>query len=89
MKPCGPRREGVLWWLKSAGAGRRCEKREKDEQHGDERRSSWLNFKSKNKTITKSKNHHDPKWDPTRDHGEASARVAMDKFNTFASRNDR
>jgi hypothetical protein len=43
-------------------------------------RRSWQDFKGKNKTIHKSKNFHDPHWDPTRDHGELAARLAIDKF---------
>ena len=34
----------------------------------------------RNKTTTKSKNNHDPHWDPTRDHGEAQARQAMERY---------
>ena len=43
----------------------------------------------KNKTIKKAKNGHDPNWDPTRDHSELAARVAIDKFNNFAAREHR
>ena len=43
-------------------------------------------FAKKNKTINKAKNHHDPNWDPTRDHGELQARMQMEKFTTFMQR---
>jgi len=65
---------------------KRQEKKEKEEAHSDQRRSSWSSFAKKNKTINKAKNHHDPHWDPTRDHGELSARVQMEKFTTYMSR---
>ena len=43
-------------------------------------------FAKKNKTINKAKNNHDPNWDPTRDHGELAARMQMEKYTTFMSR---
>ena len=67
---------------------KRQEKRVKEEKAGDERRNSWQSFKGKNKTITKAKNHHDPTWDPTRDHGEMQGRIQMDKFAKYVARND-
>mmetsp|Transcript_38378 Transcript_38378/g.76898 ORF Transcript_38378/g.76898 Transcript_38378/m.76898 type:complete len:306 (-) Transcript_38378:382-1299(-) len=68
---------------------KRSEKRAKEESAVDDRRSSWQSFAGKNKTIKKVKNGHDPNWDPTRDHSELAARVAMDKFNNFAARESR
>jgi len=65
---------------------KRQERKDKEEAHTDARRSSWSNFAKKNKTINKVKNWHDPNWDPTRDHGELSARVQMEKFTTYLSR---
>jgi len=67
----------------------RQEKRAKEEQAVDDRRNSWQKFAGKNKTIKKAKNGHDPNWDPTRDHSELAARVAIDKFNNFAAREHR
>ena len=32
-----------------------------------------------NKTMQKSKNYHDPNWDPTRDRAEAMARERMER----------
>jgi len=49
-------------------------------------RSNWAAFKGKNKTITKSKNFHDPHWDPTRDHGEVAQRLQIEKYSVFGSR---
>jgi len=65
---------------------KRQERKEKEEAHSDNRRASWNSFAKKNKTINKAKNHHDPHWDPTRDHGELAARVQMEKYTTFMSR---
>ena len=56
---------------------KRQEKKQREEQAGDDRRSSWQRFASKNGTTKTTKNHHDPRWDPTRDHGELAARMAM------------
>jgi len=56
------------------------EKKEKEENQGEGRRSSWQNFAHKNKTVKKAKNGHDPNWDPTRDHGELAARMQMEKY---------
>ena len=58
---------------------RRQEKKEKEEKQGDERRNNWQNFSKRNKTISKSKNNHDPNWDPTRDRGEAAARERIER----------
>ena len=58
---------------------RRQEKKEKEAQAGDDRRNSWQAFQKKNKTISKSKNHHDPNWDPTKDRGEAAARERIER----------
>lgn len=68
---------------------KRQEKREREERHGDERRSSWQSFSTKNRKVQRAKNGHDPNWDPTRDHGEVAARVAIDKFHSLASREHR
>ncbi|KAL1529900.1 hypothetical protein AB1Y20_000828 [Prymnesium parvum] len=65
---------------------KRQEKKQKEEQHSDTRRASWNNFAKKNKTIKSAKNWHDPHWDPTRDHGELAARVQMEKYTTYMSR---
>lgn len=66
---------------------KRQEKKEKEEKHGDDRRNSWQSFSRRNKTVQKTKNGHDPNWDPTRDHGETQARLAMD--GRFGSRHER
>jgi len=68
---------------------KRSEKRAKEETAVDDRRNGWQHFAKKNKTVQRAKNGHDPNWDPTRDHGELAARVAMDKFNNFAAREHR
>ena len=60
-----------------------------DEKAGDDRRNSWMNFSKKNKTINKSKNNHDPNWDPTKDRGEAYAREKMERFSTYMARGER
>jgi len=65
---------------------KRQEKKEKEVTHSEDRRSSWQNFSKKSKTISKAKNNHDPRWDPTRDHGELAARVHMEKFTTYLAR---
>ena len=65
---------------------KRQEKKAALESLGEGRRSSWQAFKGKNKTIGKSKNFHDPRWDPTRDHGELAARLQIEKYSTFGPR---
>merc|ERR1711935_1331210 len=40
----------------------------------------------KEKTPKAAKNGHDPKWDPTRDHGELAARQQMEKYSTYLAR---
>jgi len=65
---------------------KRQEKRDKEQQQGEGRRSSWQSFSGKNKTIKKTKNFHDPNWDPTRDHGELQARQQMEKYSTYLVR---
>jgi len=65
---------------------KRQEKKVQEEKSSDTRRSSWMNFSKKNKTISKSKNWHDPNWDPTRDHGELASRQQMEKYTTYMSR---
>ena len=65
---------------------KRQEKKEAEVVQGETRRSGWQNFSTKNKTIKKSKNNHDPNWDPTRDHGELAARVQMEKYSMNADR---
>lgn len=62
---------------------KRQERRAQEETQGEGRRSSWAQFSGKNKTIKKAKNHHDPNWDPTRDHGELAARQQMEKYTTY------
>lgn len=65
---------------------KRQEKKEKEEKQGEGRRSTWQSFSKKNKTINKTKNFHDPNWDPTRDHGELAARQQMEKYTTYMAR---
>mmetsp|Transcript_22157 Transcript_22157/g.47855 ORF Transcript_22157/g.47855 Transcript_22157/m.47855 type:complete len:292 (-) Transcript_22157:336-1211(-) len=65
---------------------KRQEKKDKEEKQGEGRRSTWQSFKKKNKVINKSKNFHDPNWDPTRDHGELAARQQMEKYTTYMAR---
>jgi len=65
---------------------KRQEKKEKEQQQGEDRRTSWQGFTKKNKTTAKAKNHHDPHWDPTRDHGELAARQQMEKYSTYLVR---
>ena len=59
---------------------------EKEEKQGEGRRTSWQSFAKKNKTTKAAKNGHDPKWDPTRDHGELAARQQMEKYSTYLAR---
>ncbi len=66
---------------------KRQEKKAREEKAGDDRRSSWLQFSKKNKTVQKAKNGHDPNWDPTRDHGEIAAQLAIDR--TYGARDHR
>ena len=65
---------------------KRQEKKDKEEKQGEGRRTSWQSFAKKNKTTKAAKNGHDPKWDPTRDHGELAARQQMEKYSTFLVR---
>lgn len=65
---------------------KRQEKKQKEEQVGEGRRSSWQSFSKKNKTVVRTKNFHDPHWDPTRDHGELAARQQMEKYTTYLVR---
>mmetsp|Transcript_11880 Transcript_11880/g.20026 ORF Transcript_11880/g.20026 Transcript_11880/m.20026 type:complete len:292 (-) Transcript_11880:226-1101(-) len=65
---------------------KRQEKKQKEEQVGEGRRSSWQSFSRKNKAVVKTKNFHDPNWDPTRDHGELAARQQMEKYTTYLVR---
>ena len=65
---------------------KRQEKKEKEEKQGEGRRTSWQSFAKKNKTTKAAKNGHDPKWDPTRDHGELAARQQMEKYSTYLAR---
>mmetsp|Transcript_53231 Transcript_53231/g.137699 ORF Transcript_53231/g.137699 Transcript_53231/m.137699 type:complete len:308 (+) Transcript_53231:111-1034(+) len=58
---------------------KRQEKKVKEETAGEDRRTSWQSFSKRNKTVKRAKNGHDPNWDPTRDHGEMAARLAIDK----------
>jgi len=65
---------------------KRQEKKDKDEKQGEGRRTTWQSFAKKNKTCKGAKNGHDPKWDPTRDHGELAARQQMEKYSTYLVR---
>ena len=58
---------------------KRQEKKRREEQSTEDRRSSWSQFSKKNKTVQRAKNSHDPNWDPTRDHGEIAAQLAIDR----------
>lgn len=58
---------------------KRQEKKSAMEQQGEGRRTSWQSFKGKNKTIAKSKNFHDPHWEPTKNHDEIRARQQLAK----------
>lgn len=58
---------------------RRQEKKDKEDKATDDRRNSWQSFQKKNKTISKSKNNHDPNWDPTRNRDEAASRERMER----------
>ena len=58
---------------------KRQEKKAREDKLGDDKRSNWQNFSRKNKTVQKVKNGHDPNWDPTRDHGEMQAKLAIDR----------
>lgn len=58
---------------------KRQEKKAKEEKAGDDRRTSWQSFSKKNKTVQKVKNGHDPTWDATRDHGQITAKLAIDR----------
>ena len=80
--------EAVARKKKKLAMFKRQERREKDEQQVDQRRSSWQSFSAKSKTIKKSKNNHDPTWDPARDHSEMAGRVAIDKHANYLARND-
>ena len=59
---------------------KRQDKKQREDQACESQRTSWQNFAKHNKTIRKSVNTHDPKWDPTRDHGERASREQMDPF---------
>lgn len=65
---------------------KRQDRKEKEEVQGEGRRSTWQSFSKKNKTVQRVKNGHDPNWDPTRDHGELAARVAMEKSTQHLAR---
>ena len=78
--------ETALKKKKKLNMFKRQEKKEKEEKQGETRRSSWQSFAKKNKTVQRSKNGHDPNWDPTRDHGELAARQQMEKFSTYLVR---
>jgi hypothetical protein len=65
---------------------KRQEKKDKEEKQGEGRRTSWQSFAKKNKTTKAAKNGHDPRWDPTRDHGELAARQQMEKYSTYLAR---
>lgn len=65
---------------------KRQEKKEREEKQGEGRRTTWQAFAKKNKTTRAAKNGHDPRWDPTRDHGELAARQQMEKYSTFLAR---
>ena len=58
---------------------KRQEKKAREDKAGDDRRSNWQSFSKKNKTVQRVKNGHDPNWDPTRDHGEIAAKLAIDR----------
>ena len=63
-------------------------RKDREEKQGEVSRGSWQSFQKKNKTIQKKadKRFHDPHWDPTRNHSELAARLAMEK--SFAKGND-
>ena len=58
---------------------KRQDKKRREEQSTEDRRSNWSQFSKKNKTVQRAKNSHDPNWDPTRDHGEIAAQLAIDR----------
>jgi hypothetical protein len=78
--------ETALRKKKKLNMYKRQEKKEREEKQGEGRRSSWQTFAKKNKTTKAAKNGHDPRWDPTRDHGELAARQQMEKYSTFLAR---
>lgn len=65
---------------------KRQERKAQELKQGEGRRSTWQQFSKKNKVVSKSKNYHDPNWDPTRDHGELAARQQMEKYSTYLVR---
>ena len=78
--------ETALRKKKKLNMYKRQEKKEREEKQGEGRRTTWQAFAKKNKTTRAAKNGHDPRWDPTRDHGELAARQQMEKYSTFLAR---
>ena len=78
--------ETLLRKKKKLNMYKRQEKKDKEEKQGEGRRTSWQSFAKKNKTTKAAKNGHDPRWDPTRDHGELAARQQMEKYSTYLAR---